>query len=238
LIDGLLADGYLPVDNKQYRVWAKVGGCADGYFSDWIVTLTEAKPNINYDGRIMAEDLTVQSKSDWDFNDVVFDYKINSDGTVNILLQAAGGTLPLSIGGSLNSDNTPILDAEGNVANSQEVHALFGLTTTKTMVNTGDGVNKPAVPFKFTDKTYTSNDQILICVKKKVNGVEEWIPITAYQGQPAAKFVTNSDVNWVDEHASILGAYPEFQTYVQSGNGRFVPTQKNDLYFDRIMRNE
>jgi hypothetical protein len=237
VIDGLLADGYLPVDNKSLRVWAKVGGCADGYFSDWIVTLTEAKPNINYDGRIMAEDLTVQSKSDWDFNDVVFDYKINSDGTVNILLQAAGGTLPLSIGGSLNSDNTPILDEAGNVANSYEVHALF-VVDIKTMVNTGDGVNKSAVSFKLTDKDYTSNDQILICVKKKVNGVEEWIPITAYQGQPAAKFVTNSDVNWVDEHANILGAYPEFQNYVQNGTGRFVPTEKNDLYFDRIMRNE
>jgi hypothetical protein len=233
-IDGLLADGYLPVDNKSLRVWAMVGGCADGYFSDWIVTLTEAKPNTKYDGRIMAEDLTVQSKSDWDFNDVVFDYKINTDGSLDILLQAAGGTLPLSIGGSLDGNENPILDAEGNVANSQEVHALFGLTTTKTMVNTGDGVNKPAVPFKFTDKTYTSNDQILICVKKDGN----WIPITAYQGHPAAKFVTNSDVNWVDEHANILGAYPEFQYYVQNGTGRFVPTEKNDLYFDRIMRNE
>ena len=233
-IDGLLADGYLPVDNKSLRVWAMVGGCADGYYSDWIVTLTEAKPNVKYDGRIMAEDLTVQSKSDWDFNDVVFDYKINTDGSVDILLQAAGGTLPLSIGGSLDSDKNPILDAEGNVANSQEVHALFGLTTTKTMVNTGDGVNKSAVSFKLTDKTYTSNDQILICVKKDGN----WIPITAYQGEPAAKFVTNSDVDWVDEHANILGAYPEFLNYVQEGTGRFVPTQKNDLYFDRIMRNE
>ena len=234
VIDGLLADGYLPVDNKSLRVWAKVGGCADGYYSDWIVTLTEAKPNTKYDGRIMAEDLTVQSKSDWDFNDVVFDYKINTDGSLDILLQAAGGTLPLSIGGSLDGNDQPILDAEGNVANSQEVHALFGLTTTKTMVNTGDGVTKSAVSFKLTDKTYTSNDQILICVKKDGN----WIPITAYEGEPAAKFVTNSDVNWVDEHANILGAYPEFEDYVQRGNGRFVPTQKNDLYFDRIMRNE
>ena len=192
---------------------------------------------LSYDGRIMAEDLTPKDKSDWDFNDVVFDYKINADGTVNILLQAAGGTLPLSIGGSLDGEN-PILDAEGNVANSQEVHALFGLTTTRTMVNTGDGVNKPAVSFKLSDKDYSQASDILICVKKTVNGVEEWIPITAYQGKPAAKFVTNSDVDWVDEHASIKGAYPQFIPYVQSGSGRFVTTEKNDLYFDRKMRNE
>jgi len=88
-IDGLLADGYLPVDNKSLRVWAKVGGCADGYYSDWIVTLTEAKrqdggdiPTENadiitvqeiIDGRIFCEDLGSSDNSDIDYNDVVFD---------------------------------------------------------------------------------------------------------------------------------------------------------------------
>ena len=89
VIDGLLADGYLPVDNKNLREWVKVGGCADGYFSDWIVTLTEAKrqdggdiPTENFDyisvkeildGRIFCEDLGSSEKSDIDYNDVVFD---------------------------------------------------------------------------------------------------------------------------------------------------------------------
>ena len=234
-IDGLLADGYLPVDNKSLRVWAKVGGCADGYYSDWIVTLTEAKPNVKYDGRIMAEDLTVQSKSDWDFNDVVFDYKINTDGSVDILLQAAGGTLPLSIGGSLDDDGFPILDEEGNVANSYEVHEWFDVNV-KTMVNTGDGVERDPVEIELTDKNYTAASQILICVKKDGN----WIPITAFQGQPAAKFVTYTTVDWVDEHATIKGAYPDFIEYVENGSGYFNPdlTKKNGLYFDRIMRNE
>ena len=88
-IDGLLADGYLPVDNKNLRVWAMVGGCADGYYSDWIVTLTEAKrqdggdiPTENadiitvqeiIDGRIFCEDLGSSDNSDIDYNDVVFD---------------------------------------------------------------------------------------------------------------------------------------------------------------------
>ena len=89
VIDGLLDDGYLPVDNKNLREWVKVGGCADGYFSDWIVTLTEAKrqdggdiPTENadiitvqeiLDGRIFCEDLGSSEKSDIDYNDVVFD---------------------------------------------------------------------------------------------------------------------------------------------------------------------
>ena len=89
VIDGLLDDGYLPVDNKSLREWVKVGGCADGYFSDWIVTLTEAKrqdggdiPTENtdiitvqeiLDGRIFCEDLGSAEATDIDYNDVVFD---------------------------------------------------------------------------------------------------------------------------------------------------------------------
>ena len=90
VIDGLLDDGYLPVDNKSLREWVKVGGCADGYFSDWIVTLTKAErndgggddPSGNFDtfdvqeitdGRIFCEDLGSAEATDIDYNDVVFD---------------------------------------------------------------------------------------------------------------------------------------------------------------------
>ena len=93
VIDGLLDDGYLPVDNKSLREWVKVGGCADGYYSDWIVTLTEAKGRTSHDepdpkiekrripvttqsGRIFCEDLGVSTREDLDFNDVVFDVKV------------------------------------------------------------------------------------------------------------------------------------------------------------------
>lgn len=210
----------------------------DDNYTDWIVRISPAKvKGFSYEGRIMAEDLTVQSSSDWDFNDAVFDYGFEN-GTAHILLQAAGGTLPLCIGGSVDANGDPILDAQGNVAGAREVHNLFGLTNTTTMVNTGAGATHDPVPFDLTDKTYTSNDQILISVKKKVNGQEKWIAIPAVVGQPAGKFVTNTDINWVDEYANIKGAYPQFQTWVTTGTGRFVPTQKNDLYFDRITRNE
>ena len=41
-IADLVADGYLPVKDKNLREWVKWHGGA-GYYSDWIVTLTEAK---------------------------------------------------------------------------------------------------------------------------------------------------------------------------------------------------
>ena len=77
-------------------------------------------------------------------------------------------------------------------------------------------------------------------MKKKVNGEDKWIAITAYQGQPAAKFVTYPTVDWVDEYAHIKGAYGDFKDYVENGSGYFNPdpTKKNALYFDRNTRNE
>ena len=232
---------YYPVDEKGVMKWVEVKGGADQYYSDWIVTLTKAEEvdNTNYAGRIMAEDLTPNSSSDWDFNDVVFDFGFEGNAAV-IKLQAAGGTLPLTIGGSPKADNPnePILDENGNVANGQEVHGLFGLNNTSTMINTGAGATLDPVKVRLTDKTYTQASDIMICVKKKVEGVEKWIVINAFQGEPAAKFVTNTNVDWVDEFANIKYAYGNFTQYVESGSGKFVPTSKDEDYFDRVMRNE
>ena len=100
LIESLLDAGYLPVDGGANKKWVKVGGCADGYYSDWIVCLTEAKsapkapevwevgqngnPEPRYvvegrkvveSGRVMCEDLAGATGKfdDMDYNDVVFD---------------------------------------------------------------------------------------------------------------------------------------------------------------------
>jgi len=225
-------EGWLPVDSKQLKLWVKVGGCADGYYSDWIVTFMPATSGstTNYDGRIMAEDLSVSSSSDWDFNDVVFDYKLNSDGSVSIKLWAAGGTLPLTIGGTRSTDKQTI-------TGGREVHEAFGLTNTSTMINTGAGATINPVTFDLTG-SYSQVGDIHLWVYKTVNGVKEWVEIEAVVGEPAGKFVTNTNVNWVDEYANIKGAYPEFQTWVTTGTGRFEPTQKNDVYFNRVTRDE
>ena len=96
-IDNLLANGYLPVSGSANKKWVKVGGCADGYYSDWIVCLTQAKtvsgtPEVKQisqnpggyyvtvqdvieSGRVMCEDLAGASGNldDLDYNDIVFD---------------------------------------------------------------------------------------------------------------------------------------------------------------------
>ena len=103
-IEDLLSKDYLPVAGSADKKWVKVGGCADSYFSDWIVCLTEAKSNGNRpkapdvwqinsapgkryyvigqrvveSGRVMCEDLAGATGKfdDMDYNDIVFDAAI------------------------------------------------------------------------------------------------------------------------------------------------------------------
>jgi len=120
-INELVADGYLPINNKSLTEWVKVGG-GDGYYTDWIVTLHEAQRYVEETPslRVMGEDLSATDASDFDFNDVVIDVQYVSASEVTITLLAAGGTLPLRI-----CQN-----------NNWEVHKLFNVPTT-CMVNTG-----------------------------------------------------------------------------------------------------
>lgn len=95
----------------------------DYIYNDWIVKVVPGKGTPAPRVRVMAEDLGTMS-SDFDYNDIVFDILFVKDGDqyiADILLQAAGGTLPLYIG-----------EGEGN---TYEVHALFDVTT-DMMVNT------------------------------------------------------------------------------------------------------
>lgn len=169
-------------------------------YDDWIVRLVEAQPKndnpdpdpITYAYRIMAEDLTVATNSDFDFNDVVFDAKI--DATANktyIKLLAAGGTLELYIGDE-----------------SHEVHHLFNVGKT-TMVNTiNPDYNTAGVTFELP--YYSSYDAIPIYVKK--NGV--WEPITAQKGEPASKFACPVGTEWQVEYTNIDEKYEHFTDWV------------------------
>lgn len=221
------------IQNAKGHFVKDLGG-RDYVFSDWIVTLTPAKKQtgntqITYTGRIMAEDLSANQSSDFDFNDVVFDWAIGN-GKAYIKLLAAGGTLPLKIGGELNADKTEVIGGF-------EVHDKFGLTTTSVMVNTAsDGapkiVERPAVEFEIEGNFAADGSDIPVYVKK--NG--EWIELTAYMGEPAAKFNCPVGTKWVDEYVGISNAYPSFQGWVSNTAVNWT-TNVVDKYVDLILSN-
>ena len=184
--------GAFQVPNKNDGKWY-IDGAADGYYSDWIVRVCEA--TIKTDYRIIAEDLSVEDASDFDFNDVVFDVRMNYPnwGVHTIILQAAGGTLPLKVG-------------------EREVHELFGVSTT-TMVNTGAGVSKAPVTFTYAKNTTDVKD---IPVKVQKNG--QWIELEALKGKVASKICVQPRYVWCAERKAIDTVYPNFSQWVRENN--------------------
>lgn len=182
---------YAEKDDNGLRV---MNGDKWNYADDWILKIVpgegETIPS-EYEGRIIAEDLSAYEASDFDFNDVVFDYKY-VDGGVKILLLAAGGTLPLR----LNGDDV-----------NYEVHKLFGVDT-NVMVNTGI-VSKDPVEFTITgsfDNT-KNGDDIKIEVNKGTTENPNWIELTAQKGRVASKVRVYTDYDWCSEREDIDDKY-------------------------------
>ena len=219
IIKAAFEAGYCPTEDKA-QTWVKVGGTADGYYSDWIVTLTKAEkytttpPPSGYDVRIMAEDLNATAadgdieNSDWDFNDVVFDVKFDATGDgATIRLVAAGGVLPLYVAG-------------------HEVHAEFGEGIKPNgeypMINTGAGPEKPYVTFRIesgADKANNGHNIPITVVKKLKSGATQEFALDAKQGQPAAKFAVKPSVHHLGERVHIdFGSNGAFSRGVQNGN--------------------
>ena len=213
--------GHTGANDKEY-----VLGCADGYFSDWIIRITKAvkkdtptpptPPTRNYFIRVLGEDLTFANSAsgvavtesdegaDFDFNDVVFDVAHVSGGTTDengtwIRLMAAGGTLPLYI---------------GSVAEANEVHNMFRVSQT-TMVNTGHNAHKAKDPveFRYSADQVNAKDIAIIVIK---DGIQ--FELSAQKGEPASKIaVSNMNFDWADERQSIKKKYPLFVDWAQGG---------------------
>lgn len=206
LITSLLEQGYLPVSGSANKKWVKVGGCADGYYSDWIVCLTKAEidsPNPSTAFlRVMAEDLSASQGSDFDFNDVVFDVERIDDGHAKITLQAAGGTLPLRI----NSEN-------GN--GGWEVHAAFDVPV-NTMVNTRADLkgltnadrNPVILSTNFPgDFTVANFAETVRNIRVEVYKSKTWMLLTAKTGVACCKFAVTTKKDWVNERNNIDAKY-------------------------------
>ena len=218
-IISLLNEGWIPVKDKNLREWVKIGK-SDGYFSDWIVTVTEATKVTTTDPepdpvipttpssanlRIIAEDLSVADiDADFDFNDVVFDVYYGDAGSAYVMVLAAGGTLPLYV-------------------NDVEVHGLLGYGT-GIMINTGastrfpgkgaDGVEAKRIDLSFAVNSAADADGITVAVQK--NGHR--VPLTAQRAKAAAKMAVGTDYEWCIERQNIELKYSGFTNYVNNGN--------------------
>lgn len=176
----------------------------DWYFNDWVIRVS---PGIRRDSkRIMVEDLIASDlsqvgysdgKSDWDFNDAVFDVAFVNEWTAKenanvdyaiITLWAAGGTKSLTVAG-------------------KEVHESFGQPVS-TMINTNaaKGVDGLApVIFRIKNPgTTNAND-----IKVYVEGTE----LKAETGKAPQKIEVSNTTRWMKEMLIITGGYADFAKY-------------------------
>lgn len=184
----------------------------DWYFNDWIIKIT---PGIVYypsPVRIMAEDLG--AIGDFDFNDVVIDvylyynqyYHGNDYGI--IVLQAAGGTMPLYIEANPNEPR-------------HEVHEEFGVLTTQivnTEGGTGYSVSRPTAMWRFKPTSDNPIDIKLIVDNTKENIRYE---IGSKVGIAPGKFAVPTTVKWSPECINIKTTYPKFTEWVEDQNKHF-----------------
>ena len=173
----------------------------DYYYNDWIVRITpgEYKNAV----RIVCEDLG--TTDDFDFNDVVFDAYLDTkyndmgqaDNAFVITVRAAGGRLPLYVGGT-------------------EVHGALGVPVSEEgIVNTGRKSVPIAiyrVPFTGT-KTWTNLDYNSIEVK--VESENAIYVLESPQGKAPEKILVGNDFIWPSERINIESVYNKFSDYVQ-----------------------
>ncbi len=152
--------------------------------------------------RVIAEDLSVGQETDFDFNDIVFDvrrYTVttgkHTQGDVEIILRAAGGTLPLYVDG-------------------HEVHEAFDVDV-NVMVNTNAqarglrGADRGPVTFPVLEGHYSGST-----IGEIANSIDLYVikegkecRLTAPVGDIASKIGVNCDFIWCDEREDIDHKY-------------------------------
>jgi hypothetical protein len=207
--------------------------CSPGYNSDVTPPTPPVTPATDK-VRVIAEDLSMNDgKPDFDFNDVVFDVDLLSNGKVRITLLAAGGTLPLTVGDPTTKLQSPTMEMQYDTQNYEmgevmtyEVHHQFKVSTT-TMVNTNaaGGANRDAVEI-LIDNPSTSSDilDIANAIPIRVFKGGEWIELekavpvgTRTEQLTASKVAVDGTFGWCAEFVNITRD-PRYQYANYKGN--------------------
>lgn len=189
----------------------------DYIYNDWIVKIVPGRgvtpPSVDR-VRIMCEDLGTET-SDFDYNDVVFDIKFIKNGnkyTADIVLQAAGGTLPLTIG------NREVHDLFAEANNDQTISTTTMINTHATMGEHVDGLAPVPFTVELSRSDYATawdaiNDLPIIVL---YNGVP--LQLTVNPGTPAEMIAVPSGTAWSNERVSIRNAYPSFVDWIRDSS--------------------
>lgn len=189
--DGYTCDNYIIKEiNGEYYLGLGYNNENITDYDAWIIKIIKAVvvPDYKERGRIMCEDLG--EIGDFDFNDVVFDATIYKDGSINIVIRAAGGRLPISV-------------AEVPVALGEMTNTGVNETEELQVINISAAVA--------AQKGWTTLKKIPVEVTSEGHSYE----LTAEFGEAPGKICTYIGLPWADEYVDIKRAYPTFKTWVE-----------------------
>ena len=240
---GLADQGYHPI-STDLKKWVKWQAACDGYYSDWIVTLTEAQriqeeiiipeDPTKRSIRIMAEDLSATEASDFDFNDVVFDVEadypagVDAVSQVKITLWAAGGTLPLRLNGDDNYEVHKLLGTADNCMTN--THAQDRADGVKWLWADGKG-NWSGTITLANGKTISKNNfnsDVNTNLLVEVFKTGKWFTLTANQGVAACKIGCELNTPWALERSNMDKAFESFKSWVNNSTPKHWENSKVD----------
>ena len=231
LFQTLKSQGYHPITD-DLKTWVKWQAACDGYYSDWIVTLTEAKRqdggggggNNNTEERVIYTYAFEDShlKSDYDMNDVVVQAQESLDGTsVTFTLVAAG----------CEYDNIVYINGSAVTWNNgkSEVHEALGAEEGQ-LVNTHSrtGVdNKTPATYTISKNASDSFNFQTLDIKIKPSGGDvatgkdggDGYVHLAETGQAPTGIVVPCAWKWPQERYTVSTAYKKFNLWASSTSG-------------------
>lgn len=230
---GLVDDGYLPRKDTNLRTWYKWQG-GDGYFSDWIVTLTRADRLDNEEVHVEEPQMAPVIYSyafedswiaDYDMNDVVLkvkEYEQNPD-YLEVTLCCTGASYDLTV--YMHYKDERGNDVNEKIFGGQEVHVVLG-STAGIFVNTGEGENHE----------YRSPQTVKVKKPADFNGIVDlWIKSPERNVHVSKEMDPHGvlipyDWRWPKERICIKDAYPDFINFARyPDNPAYAEWYKNAI---------
>ena len=196
---------FLKYNNQTYLCLKHVWTNGNGNKSEdcwWIIRIGEAETKVvgnKFQGRVLCEDMG--EIGDYDFNDLVMDVVCDKDNNIDITVVAAGGMLPIYIGGK-DAENGGTLVTLGKMTNT-------GLNENEHLQKIHYDANADGSP------RYASIREIPIWVNP--GGGEAWAyELKAKPDEAPQKICTFLSTRYPDEYVRIDNAYTGFKNWVNN----------------------
>ena len=177
--------------------------------------------------RVIAEDLSANQGSDFDFNDVVFDVDPDDDGygaTITIL--AAGGIWPLEINGEeIHKKLIPgIQKFDYKDKETGETYQCYPMINTEATEHGESTSNRPTISVRTAEKVWDSDDNIRNSIKTEIvlkvfkYGDTTGTELFANEGEAACKILVDKNYE-VNSERNNIATGTKFRDFV---SGRLI----------------